>query len=150
MYISEWVVVHFGGLNLTKKVNFNNKAESSEFNKFLFNKTDQVIKMSANVSVLRLEFNMLFEFSREFFKYQIFNSCFGWFGLRRHVWLIPLWRTVPQRKPHPTSEGNSKITGENFKIKRVILNNYKWNNNTPEQMKVHGVTNTWNGVIFSI
>jgi len=70
-------VVHFGGLNLTKKVNFNNKAESSEFNKFLFNKTDQVIKMSANVSVLRLEFNMLFEFSREFFKYQIFNSCFG-------------------------------------------------------------------------
>jgi hypothetical protein len=124
--------------------------QSYEFNEFQFHKRSQVIKMSANVSLLHLELNMLFEFSREFFKYKIFNSCFGWFVLRRHVWLIPLWRTVPQRKAHPTSEGNSKITGENVKIKRVMLNNYKWNNNTPEQTKVHGVTNTWNVVIFSI
>jgi hypothetical protein len=72
-------MVYFGGLNLTKTkiVRVNKKAEIYEFNKLRFNKMSQEIKMPANVSPLRLEFNMLFEFNREFFKYQHFNSCFG-------------------------------------------------------------------------
>lgn len=83
--------------------------------------------MSVNGSHLHLEFNMLFEFSREFFflnvKFSIlvsvdlvFAVTSGWFhyDARFHN---------ENRTQHP--RGTVKLPAKIFKTKRVILNNYK-------------------------
>jgi hypothetical protein len=63
-----------------------------------------------------------------FFKHSIFSFCFGWLGLRRYVWLIPLLRHGSTTKTAPNAPRHGKFTGEN--LQRVPWYEYKRNNKT--------------------